>query len=380
MKATLERIYAMAWKEWIHIRRDFRTLYLAFILPVVMILIFGYAVDFDIDGIRMGVVDRDRTEESRSFIALLTAGGWFRLERYETTDSGLMTALDSGQIKIGVFIPEGFARSIRRGDQPEIQALLDGSDNNAATVGQNYLLLGAARYSESIMKDGLNRAGLAGIRIARLSPAPLIYFNPELKSRFYILPGIIALTTAILAALLTSLVIAREWERGTMEQLIATPVRPYEIIIGKIIPYIGISVLQTTMTAVLSVVVFGIPFRGNPIWLLPGAVLFATGTLGLGMMLSSVMKSQLPAMQAAFVATMLPGIILSNFVFPIESMPAIIRMITYIVPAKYFLVVLRTLFLKGTGPEAYVLELVFLALFAAFVLFVATRKTVKRVA
>ncbi len=379
MAASLERIGAMAWKEWIHIRRDFRTLYLAFILPVVMILIFGYAVDFDIDGIRLGIVDRDRTEESRSFVARLTAGGWFSLEMVEHSDAALMKALDEGQIRIAVFIPEGFGKSIRRGEQPEIQALLDGSDNNAATVSQNYLLLAGSRYSESFLKEAMNRAGMADRTMPQLRPAPFVYFNAELKSRFYILPGIIALTTAILAALLTSLVMAREWERGTMEQLIATPVRPYEIILGKMIPYIGISVLQTAITALLAVTVFGIPFRGNPLWLFPGAVLFAAGTLGLGMMISSVMKSQLPAMQAAFVATMLPGIILSNFVFPIESMPPVIRLVTYIVPARYFLVVLRTVFLKGSGIEAFFLELLLLALFAAFVLFVAIRKTVKRV-
>lgn len=381
IKMSLRRIGAMAWKEMIHIKRDFRTLYLSFALPVLMILIFGYAVEFDVDKIRVGINDRDRTEESRQFISKLISADWFRLESYEETDQALMQALDQGKIKVAIFIPEGFSKSIKREEQPVIQAILDGSDNNAASVSQNYLLLFGSQYSATLQRNQLNRAGVFSAKreFARLSGLPFIYYNPELKSRFYVLPGIIALTTAILAALLTSLVIAREWERGTMEQLIATPVRPFEIVIGKLVPYTAISLLQTGLTTLLAVIVFKVPFEGNFLWLIPSGFLFAVGTLGLGVMLSSILKSQLPAMQAAFVATMLPGIILSNFVFPIESMPALIQLLTYTVSSKYFLVILRTLFLKGSGLEAFAVEMLWLLAFAALMLFVAILKLVKKV-
>lgn len=381
MKASLRRLMAIAWKEVIHIRRDFRTLYLAFGLPVMMILLFGYAVDFDIDRIRTGVIDRDQSSMSRRFVQRLTAGGWFRVVLYEHSDRVLMEAMDEGRIKVAIIIPAGFERSIKRGEQATLQALLDGSDSNAASVGQNYLLLFTGQFNASLFESYLARTGLnaRGRPHRGLDVSPFIYFNPELKSRFYVLPGIIALTTAILAALLTSLVIAREWERGTMEQLIATPVRSYEIVLGKILPFVGIGIVQTLMTAAFAVYVFGIPFRGNLFWLLTAAFLFSVGTLGLGLMLSSVLKSQLPAMQAAFVATMLPGIILSNFVFPIEAMPPVVRLITYIVPARYFLVVLRTIFLKGSGASAFAMELVFLAMYAGLVLTVATRRLRKKV-
>lgn len=381
MKASLRRLMAIAWKEVIHIRRDFRTLYLAFGLPVMMILLFGYAVDFDIDRIRTGVIDRDQSSMSRRFVQRLTAGGWFRVVLYEHSDRVLMEAMDEGRIKVAIIIPAGFERSIKRGEQATLQTLLDGSDNNAASVGQNYLLLFTGQFNASLFESYLARTGLnaRGRPHRGLDVSPFIYFNPELKSRFYVLPGIIALTTAILAALLTSLVIAREWERGTMEQLIATPVRSYEIVLGKILPFVGIGIVQTLMTAAFAVYVFGIPFRGNLFWLLTAAFLFSVGTLGLGLMLSSVLKSQLPAMQAAFVATMLPGIILSNFVFPIEAMPPVVRLITYIVPARYFLVVLRTIFLKGSGASAFAMELVFLAMYAGLVLTVATRRLRKKV-
>lgn len=382
MKNSLRRIMAMAWKESIHIRRDFRTLYLAFVLPIMMILLFGYAIDFDIDRISTGVIDRDRTMESRRFISSLSAGDWFRVVIYDERDRAILDALDTGKIKVAILIPPGFSKSLKRGEQAEFQALLDGSDNNSASVAQNYLLLFTGQYNRGRLEEYLGRTGLAsrGEIHRGIEPAPFVYFNPELKSRFYILPGIMALTTAILAALLTSLVIAREWERGTMEQLIATPVRPFEIVLGKLLPFVGIGFVQTLMTAGFAVLAFGIPFRGSLFWLLCSSLLFAAGTLGLGLMLSSVMKSQLPAMQAAFVSTMLPGIILSNFVFPIDSMPAFIRLVTYIVPAKYFLVILRTIFLKGSGVGAFALELLFLTVYAGIVLTVATRKLRKKVA
>jgi len=375
----IHRILAIAWKETIHIRRDFRTLYLAFALPLMMLFLFGYAIEFDIDRISTGICDQDRTPESRNFTAKLSAGDWFRIQGYYENPELLADAMDHGKIKIAIVIPAGFSKSLKRGETTSLQAVIDGSDNNGAAVGQNYLALFEASYGADLFNNYLKRSGL----IARnptppgILPSPYVLFNPELKSRFYILPGIIALTTAILAALLTSLVIAREWERGTMEQLIATPVRPAEIILGKILPYTGISIFQTLVTALVAIIVFQIPYRGNVFMLFLGSLLFAIGTLGLGMMLSSALKSQLPAMQAAFVATMLPGIILSNFVFPIESMPPIIRFITYVIPAKYFLVILRTNFLKGTN--AYLLEMGFLALYAFLVLNVAIRKLKKKV-
>ncbi|MBI3395312.1 MAG: ABC transporter permease, partial [Spirochaetia bacterium] len=242
----------------------------------------------------------------------------------------------------------------------------------------NYLLMYMNGFQGEQMRQYLNQYGLKRPNIPE--PRPFLYFNPELKSRFYILPGIIALTMAILSALLTSLTIAREWERGSMEQLISTPVRPHEIILGKVLPYIGISLIQTALAASFAYFVFGVPFVGNVGTLFLASALFGAGALGLGILLSTVMKVQLPAMQTAMIASMLPSILLSNFVFPIDSMPPFVRLITYIVPAKYFLVALRTLFLKGSGFGAYGMEMVFLFMYAFFVLTVASKRLKKRVA
>lgn len=372
------RLFAMALKETIHIRRDFRTLYLALIMPVVMILLFGFAINFDIDHIELGIVDHDGSPESRRLITSIEAGGWFTIRHFTSDEKELEEELQDGNIKIALYIPEHFGRTIRRGETAQLGAVLDGSDNNAATVGYNYLQLFVNTYRANLLDDYMKRVGLEAP--GHVDMQPRIYFNEELKSRYFILPGIIVLTMAMLSALLTSLTIAREWERGSMEQLISTPVRSHEIVIGKLIPYLGISMIQVTLSAGFAVFVFRIPFVGNLLSLYAVSLLFAVGALGLGILISSVMKTQLPAMQAALIASFLPSVLLSNFVFPIDSMPAVVRLFTYIVPAKYYLVMLRTLFLKGSGVGAYMTEILLLTLYSVFVLTVATKRLVKRIA
>lgn len=374
----LRRIKAIARKEMIHILRDFRTLYLALILPLGMILLFGYAINMDIDQVRMGMVDQDNSPESRELLTRIQAGGWFRIMDFGHDQNLLAHSLDQGRIKLGLLIPPGFGLSLRRGEVAQVQGLVDGSDNNAATVGVNYLEIFFSTYRQSILEDYLNRTGttLPGFP----TPMPRILFNPELKSRYYILPGIIVLIIAIISALLTSIVIAREWERGTMEQLISTPVRSHEIIIGKLLPYIGISLFQVALSVTISVTVFEIPFKGSLFSLFFTSTLFSIGALGLGILLSTVLKSQLPAMQVAIIASMLPSLFLSNFFFPVDSMPPVVRLFSYIIPAKYYLVMLRTIFLKGSGMGAYITEILFLIGFSLLILTVASKKLVKKVA
>ncbi len=374
----MRRIAAMAWKESIHIRRDMRTLYIAILMPVIMILLFGYAVDFDVDKIQVAIHDMSHTAASRDFESRLTAAGWFRVVRYVQDQRELEELLDHGEVKVGITIPADYSLSLHRGEEATLGAILDGSNNNTATVVSNYLQLFIADYNERRLHDYSARTGI--VLTPTVTPSVRILFNPGLKSRFFILPGIIALIMAILSALLTSLTVAREWERGSMEQLISTPVRPVEIIVGKMIPYIGVSFLQVNLAAGLAVFLFGIPFRGGLIPLYLSSLLFSVGALGLGVMLSSVLKSQLPAMQLSILTSMLPGVFLSNFVFPIDSMPVVVRMITYIVPAKYYLVMLRTIFLKGSGFEAYAYETLFLVIYSLIVVAAATKRMVKRIA
>lgn len=374
----LRRIKAMAWKESLHIFRDFRTLYLAFILPILMMILFGYAINFDIDNIPIGVCDQDNTKQTREFVRKLTAADWFHL-KFTTTDvKQVEKALDQGEIKIALIIPPGFTKRIKRNELSSLDALIDGSNNSSALTGFQYLQAFIGMYQGDLLESHLQKYGISNL--ARTEILPHILFNPELKSRFYTLPGLIVIIIAIMSALLTSLTLAKEWERGTMEQLISTPVRPFEIVIGKLIPYISISLLQTLMSVAMAVYIFKVPFVGNLFALLFTSLLFSIGVLGLGMAISGALKTQLTAMQAALLATMLPSLFLSNFMFPIESMPPLIRLVTNIIPAKYFLVMIRTIFLKGTGFESYFMDALFLALFCVIIIAIAVKKTGKRIA
>lgn len=374
----LRRIKAIAKKEVIHIFRDFRTLFLALAMPVFMILLFGYAIDFDIDELEVGVQDLDRSAESRKVIRDMTSGNMFRMVDFSLDLDLLKAKMGRGEIKMILMIPPGYGLALRRGEKSEIGVLVDGSNNNTATIAMNYLNLFSGYLNLQLLEEFEKQTGAR--RTGAILPAARIFFNPELESRYYILPGIIALIMAILSALLTSITVAREWEKGSMEQLITTPVRPSEIIAGKILPYIAISLIQVTLATALAVFLFQIPFRGNLMMLYAGSFFFAGGALGLGILLSSVLKAQLPAMQIAIVASMIPSILLSNFVFPIASMPAFVRWITYLIPARYYLTILRSVFLKGTGFEVWFAEVLFLTAFTLLVLTVAVKKTGRRIA
>lgn len=378
----IRRLYAMASKETIEILRDSRTLSLAIILPVIMILLFGYAINFDVDHIETGIVDHDKSAQSRNLVTRLTSGRWFEVKKTSDDVKEIEKALQKGEIKVALVIPENFSAHLKTmgSKTAAIQALIDGSDNNAASVGLNYMTVFFNLYRLSLLEQNHALTGRAFKPAAgRAQLVSRVYFNPELKSRYFILPGIMVLTLAILASLLTSISVAREWERGSMEQLISTPVKPFEILIGKLIPYIFISLFQVALTAIIAIWVFQVPFEGKLWHLFATSFIFAVGGLGLGLLFSSVFKSQLVAMQASIMGTMLPSIFLSGFLYPIDSMPALVKAFTYIVPARYYLVMLRSIFLKGTGFEAYIAETLFLMAFSALVILVARKNTVKEV-
>ncbi len=373
----MRRMLAIAWKESIEIMRDSRTLTLAIILPVIMILLFGYAINMDVDHIPVGIADLDHSRESREFQQKLFSPGWLQKKTEHTNLEFLEKEMQRGNIKMIIVLPPGFAVSLKRADTAQVFAGIDGSDNMSGSMSMAYFQTFLALYEMRRMEllYGIDRDRAPGFE-----SLPRIFFNPELESRYFVLPGIIVLTLAVLSALLTSISIAREWERGSMEQLIATPVRPWEILYGKLLPYIGISMIQLTLTIILGVFLFGVPLRGSLLNLFLVSLLFSVGALGLGLLFSSVIKVQIIAMQVSMIATLLPSVFLSGFIFPIESMTPIIQAFTYIVPAKYYLVMVRTIFLKGSGFAAFWAEAVFLFVFSMIVLNAATHKIVKRVA
>ena len=338
------RLFAISRKELLQLRRDPRSLALAFALPVLLLILFGYAISWDVRNIPTAVLDQDRSAASRELVDALRASGYFSLVDFLARSGDVEPLLERGGAQLVLVIPPGFAQDLGAGRTAALQAIVDGSDANTATI--------ALGYTDAVVRTWSSRVALRGRSLTPpVTAESRVWFNEELASRNMIVPGLVAVIMMIIAAMLTSLTIAREWERGTMEQLAATPVSRLEVVLGKLLPYLGIGLVDVVASSVLGVLLFGVPFRGNAGLLMILSFLFLTGALGLGMFISAVAKSQVLATQLAMLATFLPTLLLSGFMFSIESMPPVLRAISYLIPARYFLVVTRGIFLKGVGIE-----------------------------
>lgn len=367
------RLFAIARKEWLQLRRDRRSMILAFVLPVFMLLFFGYAISWDINDIPLAVLDQDHSRASRDLVEALTAGELFHVSEYIDHHGDADEPIRTGAARAVLVIPPGFQRDIAAGGPAPVQLLLDGADANTATIALNYADAIVAQHSQAILLQG-----------RRVQP-PLqadsrVWYNPTLESRNMIVPSLIAVIMSIIAAMLTALTIAREWERGTMEQLAATPVHRLEVVLGKLLPYVLIGVLDVTVAAIAGIVVFGVPFRGSVLLLGVMTLLFLAGALGLGLFISAALRSQVLAMQVAMVATYLPALLLSGFLFDIASMPVVLRAVTTIVPARYFVTVTRGIFLKGVGIEVLWAQALSMVAFAALGLGLAAAAFRKQIA
>ncbi|MBI1912300.1 MAG: ABC transporter permease [Deltaproteobacteria bacterium] len=365
------RIRAIAKKEIIQIKRDPLSLAMAFIMPVMLLFIFGYAITLDVNNLSTVVLDRDNSSLSRELISEFRESGYFSIKGYVSDDKAITDFLDRGNAQVAITIPEDFSESIKAGKTAELQAIVDGSDSNTASIALGYISAIPELYSQRI--SGKFKKPI-------IEPRPRVWYNSELKSRNFIIPGLIAVIMMVIAALLTSLTVAREWERGTMEQLISTPVKVPELIIGKVAPYFLIGFIDVVMSIVLAVFLFDVPLRGSLPLLLGLSSLFLTGALCLGILISIVAKSQLVASQVAMVATFLPAFLLSGFLFAIANMPPPLRMITRIIPARYFVNILKGIFLKGSPARLLIGEAIFLIIFALAVFLLANRKFKKRIA
>jgi ABC-2 type transport system permease protein len=341
------RIPAIARKETLHVLRDWRTLYLAFILPIVMILLFGYAITFDIKDFRLAVLDQDHSQASRDLVRRFTANGYFRLVAEPDSADEISRLLDIGEAQVAITIPAGFTRNIDRQEGEKIQILVDGSESNTATIGTGYIESIFAGMNISLIKEALARRGIKPRGIPPIDPRVRVWFNPEMKSTNTIVPGLIAVIMMMVAALLTSLTVVRERELGSLEGLIATPVRKHEILIGKMLPYLVIALTDCAVIAGMGVVVFDVPFAGSVALFVGTSLVFAAAGLAIGLLASVVAKTQLFANQIVVLSTMLPSMLLSGFMFPIESMPKWVQAITYIVPARYFINITRGIMLKN---------------------------------
>lgn len=364
------RLWSIVRKEFVHIRRDPRSLAMAFLMPLILLVLFGYAITMDINNLNLVVVDHDKSSASRDYIQRFTASGYFTLIAHSDDEDEARRLLDAGHAHIGLIIPRHFARDLGSNQTVPVQALSDGSDANTASIGQGYVEGVTGRF---------NADYLTSFATPLIENRLRVWYNPELKSRWFIIPGLMAVIMTVITALLTSLTVSREWESGTMEQLISTPVHPVELLLGKMLPYFLIGMFDMVIATALSVWVFGVPLRGSLLFLAGSTSLFLFGGLGLGILISTVARSQLVASQVAMVSTFIPAFLLSGFLYSIENMPQPLQLVTHLVQARYFVAVLKSLFLKASPPAFLLEELVFLTLFAVIVATVAVRKFEKKI-
>ena len=374
---SLTRLLAVARKEVLHILRDTRSLGIVVIMPVTLMLLFGYGVNLDLKHIPIYVYDQDGSRQSQDLLKRFAASEYFHVVRAVNSNADISHALDSGEARMGLVIPWNFSQSLSRSGSVNIQALVDATDNNTANVVMGYTQAVVQGYSTEVQLTWLQSRGQS-IQAVPLSVRTRTWYNEDLESSAFIIPGVLALVMSVIGAFLTSLTIAREWERGSMEQLISTPLTSMEIMLGKLAPYFVLGMLDVAVCAFLAVVWFQVPFRGSYITLTICSALFMVVVLALGFFISVIAKSQLAASQIALVITFLPAFLLSGFLFAIEQMPIALQVITRIFPARYYVTILKKIFLKGTPAAMLGADLLPLAGFTILLALVATRSFHKR--
>lgn len=367
------KIQAMARKEFYHLVRDFRGLYLAFIIPLLLILLFGYALSLDVEDIKTVVVDQDRTDLSRDLIRKLDASAYFKVIAHLPDQQSVIPYLDHGWTIMAIVIPPHWTEDLKADRESPLQVLFDGSDPNFAGISRGYVLGFIEEYNRSQLIGFLNRQGREPLRTP-VEGRIRVWFNEDLESRNFIVPGIVAIIIMIVGALLTSLIIAREYENGTMETILSIPIRAEEFLIGKAIPYFFIGLIDVLVAIFMGQILFGVVMKSS-FWLMVlASSLYLLVALSLGLLISVVTKSQLVANQMAIILTYLPSFLLSDFVFPITNMPQVLQKVTRVVPATYFIDILNGLYLRHLDlsvlwPSYAVLTLMFVILFATNFLF-----------
>ena len=374
---NLRRLVAVARKEFIHVLRDKRALAIAILLPMIMLMIFGYALTLDLDRVPLAILDQSRTPQSRELVARFEGSRYFSVVQRAGSEREVEAAINRGQAMLGLVVPLDFGRRVASERKTQVQVLADGSDANTTTLALAYAETIVRGYSQEVLVMKVRRlTGKAPALPMELRPR--VWFNTDMESKIFIVPGLIAVIMMLITALLTSLTVAREWETGTMEQLISTPVRPPELILGKLAPYFLIGMVDMLLSVLAGRYLFDVPIRGSLVLLFAVSAVFLVGALALGIFISTLAKSQLLASQAAFVATFLPAFLLSGFMFDIGNMPRPLQVMTNIIPARHFVTILRGLYLKGTGLAQLWPQCLLLVAFAALMLLLAIRTFKKR--
>lgn len=359
----MRKALAVGRKELRQIARDRRTLMILLVFPAFVLVLFGYALNFDIRNIALATEDRDGTAESRELISAFVNSGYFDFVASVYTPADVNRLMDTNEARAVLVIPEGFARRVRSGEAADVQVLINGDNANTATT-----ILG---YASTILRSVSAQYRLAPVEQAAIAVEPRIWYNPELKSSLFLVPGLIAYIAMLTAMVATALSVVREKEFGTMEQIRMAPITHPQYVIGKTLPYLAISMVSSVLIVIVSGMLFGLPMRGSWWLLLLALVLFLAGALGTGLLVSTVANTQEVAFQMALLLAFLPTFLLSGFIFPIANMPTPIQVITYAIPARYFLVALRGVVLKGLGFSTIAPQLAAMAIYTFGVLALA---------
>ena len=365
MKSIIEFIK----KEFLQFKRDPKMFALILLAPVIQLTFLGFAANLDIKLVRTIVFDQDRSATSRDFIERFTSSGYFEIEEYVNSYDKIVEVIDKGDAILAIVIPNDFEKNIYNRRTASVQALFNGSDGNTAGIVAGYTQNIVSDYSQNIILNFLNRSGQKLSSVSVISPEIRIWYNPELKTRNFMVPGIVGLLLSIITLILTSLAVVKEKEIGTMEQLIVTPLKPYQIIIGKLVPFVVLSFAAVIIILAAMYFIFGIPVKGELWFLFFSSFLYILSTLGLGLFVSTISKTQQQAMMISIFAVMMPMIFLSGFAFPIENMPKSIQYISYIVPLRYFNDIIRGVILKGLGFSDLWLNALLLFLMGITILF-----------
>ena len=368
------RAFTIARKEFLHIVRDRRTLVVMFLIPVVQLFLLGYAATTDVKHLRTAILDADHTPQSRELIEAYRASGYFDIVAHVTRQEELAEMLDWGNARAGLIIPAGYGADVSVGRKASVAFVIDGSDPNVA----NAVLAASQQVGQAHSVRLIERRlGISSDQFTALEVRPRVWYNPEMKSVNFMVPGLMALILYLLTTMLTALSIVREREQGTVEQLMVTPIRPIELVTGKVAPYIIVAFFDVLEVLAISVFWFKVPVHGSVSLLLAMSALFLLSSLGIGIFISSVANTQQEAMLLVWF-TLLPSIFLAGFFFPIEAMPAFLQTISYLIPLRYMLVIIRGIILKGVGVQILANQAIALLIFGIVIMFFAATRFRKR--
>lgn len=345
----MNTIFQIIKKEFIQFMRDPKMFGIIFFAPIFQLIFFGYAVNMDVENVRTIVFDMDNSQRSRNYLEKFESSGYFEFIEYVDNYNDLQINIESGKAVLGIIIPRSFEEKIERRESVKLQAIFDGSDGNRAGIAAGYAAGITLRYSKEILLEFADSRGLKNISAGSIAPEIRAWYNPELRTRNFMVPGIVGMLLSIITLLLTSLAIVKEKEIGTLEQIIVTPIKPLELMIGKIVPFAAMGFIVVVLVLIVMTFVFDIAVKGSYFFLFVSSFIYILSTLGLGIFVSTISRTQQQAMMLAIFTVLMPMIFLSGFAFPIENMPEFMQWLTYFVPLSYFMNIIRGIILKGIG-------------------------------